>query len=165
MIELQYANLQDQQSEVVSAADNERLRELGNTIIKRIEYDLSKEDTKNKLLDEIENIKSELPRGSKFVIIVSLKYNYTQFAMNKYVSCTLQFKIYDSIVKASFNNIEEPNLYAFHSQYEDDITNDIMRNIIEYMEYSLNLAIINTSDIELLSEPSSFDYNCIVTVI
>ena len=85
--------------------------------------------------------------------------------MNKYVSCTLQFKIYDSIVKASFNNIEEPNLYAFHSQYEDDITNDIMRNIIEYMEYSLNLAIINTSDIELLSEPSSFDYNCIVTVI
>lgn len=165
MIELQYANLQDQQNEVVSTADNERLRELGNTIIKRIEYDLSKEDTKNKLLDEIENIKSELPRGSKFVIIVSLKYNYTQFAMNKYVSCTLQFKIYDSIVKASFNNIEEPNLYAFHSQYEDDITNDIMRNIIEYMEYSLNLAIINTSDIELLSEPSSFDYNCIVTVI
>lgn len=165
MIELQYANLQDQQNEVVSTADNERLRELGNTIIKRIEYDLSKEDTKNKLLDEIENIKSELPRGSKFVIIVSLKYNYTQFAMNKYVSCTLQFKIYDSIVKASFNNIEEPNLYAFHSQYEDDITNDIMKNIIEYMEYSLNLAIINTSDIELLSEPSSFDYNCIVTVI
>ena len=73
MIELQYANLQDQQNEVISAADNERLRELGNTIIKRIEYDLSKEDTKNKLLDEIENIKSELPRGSKFVIIVSLK--------------------------------------------------------------------------------------------